>query len=428
MGIDVAARRKLESARKLADLNAVFKVWKEAAEGDLKTHRSQVLAAYQTLLPILEKLETLDPVKMPGAYGRLLLSAHRVWDFFRVKFAQRTKSKSKVFLDIADQLAYDCYKPVVDIAKKAPPLVVLTGASQPYVQKRESPFSVEGVATQEGLEKDAVRATAQLPFPIIGLPWWQPANPAGLLAIAHEVGHAVEDDLGLGDTLQSMFDTKDEQAVSWKRWQRELFADTWGCLCCGPAFAFSLADHIASATKWEEPLTPGSPYPPAWLRVRYSFAVLKALNKNKSFGQDEDDRIAKWKDWYSFQAKHAELVGPAEAVAGRLVAATLPGLGKLLDMNLLFDGAKHKDAIAQSKRWSFPPAAVLTREKRMPVALAAYRLAYEADPERISAKPFEEIAKTLNDAVDTGYRSKTPDHPEAHKARGQALLNLLGEE
>jgi hypothetical protein len=425
--IDIAARRSLDTKAVLANLTGELGRWKTLAQQTLPTHRSQIQAAHDTLEVLLTRLNDKPP-KRAETFTRMVLSAHRVWDFYRTKFEQRTNAELELFLEIADQLAYDCFEPVTRLLKKVPPLVVLTGASQPYVQRRESPFSVEGVATQEGLDALATQATAQLPFPVVGLPWSQPAQLAGLSAVAHEIGHAVEDDVGCTPALQDVFSSQVERAADWKRWQRELFADMWGCLCCGPAFAFALADHLAPNPPWPEPIDPLSVYPPAWLRIRFAFRVLEKLDTQKPFPSDVDARCRAWEAMYPFDPALKPYLDDVGDLAERLLAADLPQLGVPRQSTLRFTPEQHSAAVGVASRWlPTSPRTPPVSEGRMRVAVAAFRLAYEMDPIHVAThvRADDVMKKTLKSAVHIGYRAALPGYETENRARAAMLWDLM---
>ena len=425
--INVGQRRKLEVEKAAAALSAELKEWQRAASAqeELETHHSQIEAACATLAALLDQL----PGATPRQAAAILQSGFRIWDFYRAKFAQRLDARLSPFLNVADQLAYDCYSAVGKALEKAPPLVVLTGASQPYVQKRQSPFIVEGVATQEGLAEAALAATAQLPFPVIGLPWSQPSLLAGLTAIPPEVSHTVEDDLGLTPDLQSVFDTGNTRSSHWQRWQRELFADSWGALCCGPAFALGLADHLAPAKPWREPIDPHKVYPPAWLRIRYSFRLARALwNNAADWPAALTARITDWEAVYLEKEEDRPFLDDIDGIHSRLFALSLPPLGFFANLPLRFTPRQHRTASDLATQWLPPPSPPrLDVEKNMRVVVSAFRLAWDTDPVGVAARmaPSDVLREWMRPATHPGLRSAINVPAQTLQNRGKALSSWI---
>jgi hypothetical protein len=65
----------------------------------------------------------------------------------------------------------------------------------------------------------------KVPFPVIGVPWYQMAHLPDMVSICHEIGHVVEDDLALTDNLQRVVGegVGPARKAYWCAWQRELF-------------------------------------------------------------------------------------------------------------------------------------------------------------------------------------------------------------
>ena len=114
-------------------------------------------------------------------------------------------------------------------------------------------------------------AAMRLPFSLIGVPWFQSGFLPGALAIAHEVGHAVESDFDLAPNLQDLIETalssSSTRQSHWKRWAGEMFADLWGCLAVGPAFTRALAELLVSRNESSLSVNLTGEYPPPPLRV-----------------------------------------------------------------------------------------------------------------------------------------------------------------
>ena len=156
----------------------------------------------------------------------------------------------------------------------------LNAGWSPFVKERNREYQVDSVPRALlRSQPDFAKALAQLPFPLVGVPWYQAGFLPGALTIAHEVGHAVEADCGLTEAISVAIDdavTDPERRKDWLSWASEIFADTYGCLCAGPAFAYSLADTLAAdRATVNSSKDPG--YPPRSLRIMLNCAMIEKL-------------------------------------------------------------------------------------------------------------------------------------------------------
>lgn len=137
---------------------------------------------------------------------RELLFAQRTWDYFRSKLTLRDRKEQRPMLRCADEFAWSCYRPAWEMARqvqtiaahelKEPPLVDLTGSETPFVQVRQGRYRPEGVGVEDVRNYGDL---LMLPIPVIGLPWSQVKQVALFVTLAHEVGHAVDEDFGVGE-------------------------------------------------------------------------------------------------------------------------------------------------------------------------------------------------------------------------------------
>lgn len=85
---------------------------------------------------------------------------------------------------------------------------------------------------------------------MVGVPWYLSSHLPGALLIAHEVGHHIEDDCGLGselkDRLASVGLTEPRHA-QWSKWLEEVIADVVASLSCGGAYLAVMLDALAAA-------------------------------------------------------------------------------------------------------------------------------------------------------------------------------------
>jgi hypothetical protein len=260
-------------------LAAELRQWEGASRdgGPLEKHRSQI-----------DAVVTLIGVGLADARARLadgrehevparILDLHHVWDFFRGRLMPRRVRDLRRVLDVADELAWQCYGPVLDlpgVRPKEPPLVAFSRAASPRAHRRGSAYQDllprGGIHTRQGRE-----AAAGLPFPVIEVPWHFGAHLPALLSVAHESAHHIEDDCGLGDEIHRRVTTAGlppDRTAHWARWAGEAFADVCASVVCGTAYAELLADLLEPELAVDERDFDG-PHPPPAARVRLARAA-----------------------------------------------------------------------------------------------------------------------------------------------------------
>jgi hypothetical protein len=218
---------------------------------------------------------------------------------------------------------------------------------------------------------------------VIGVPWNQVLHLPDALVIGHEVGHSVEADFDLGPALDAMVDEAltesggQQRAAFWKAWKSEVFADVYGCLCSGPAFACALADFLLADPDDIKARVPAlGPYPPETLRVQINACILKKLG----FDQPAARLAAAWGAEYALPADQADFVEKdATAVAGRFLDDRLDALGGSLRSALTFTPAQYEQSRTQAMRAS--EGRELQDIKDLRVTLAAARIAYATSPQ-----------------------------------------------
>jgi len=407
MAIDLSIRRRLEAKQRSTSLKAVLDRWYSDAHDPMKTNQSQILSAERMLRVVERRLEDQAAPLAARDHLRLTVHAHSIWEALHARFSQRTEAAFREFLAVADQLAYDCYYPALSQAAKAPPLVVLAGALDPQMFLRNQGLFLDPSSPlREALPE--ITAANHFPFPLITLPWHQPFQYEGLVFVAHETGHAVEDDLQLTVGLQKAIGNaglSPKRLVHWLRWQRELFADRWACTACGEAYVCALADYLSIGKSTDPPIAEGSKYPPAWLRIAANVQFLADL------GLPAENAKA-WAAHYPAVAGEAEFVDDLVEYSPCLLAGAPefePG------------GVGMAGRLARSWSSSFAQA---PDDRTMRVAAAAYRLAYEVEPE---GSWLTSGRKALVGAVNPGIRSGT-NSSAGDEARGAALIEMLLQE
>jgi hypothetical protein len=348
----LAERKKVELELKVATLESELQGWfnRSEAGGRFEKHHTQIRALqahlkgwHASIRKLLEKYKAEAPDLFLGHSGNaenLILSEHRIWDYFRSKFIQREEECFLPYLRAADEFAWACYQPVQqavypkpdDAKRKEPPLVFFNGGASPFSVSRGKSFQPEPVAG-EPLSIDAEDYMTRLPIPVVGVPWDQISHLPAVLVIGHEVGHIVEDDFGLGNGLKEILNAALAEAnadqsrvAAWNSWLGEIFADLYGCLAGGPAFAGTLIDFLAKAKLDicnEQRLEPQwGKYPTDVLRVR---VVLRALEVMK-FDKEIDEYRNLWANYSS--SMPAAFDEDLKIIVPRLLETAQDALGK----------------------------------------------------------------------------------------------------
>ena len=284
-------RKVAELRHKLAGIDTDFARWRaETAPGrPLRKHHTQVVRLTDRLGGVVARIGAeLDAVAADGAdvlreCRRLqlrMLEVHRLWDFYRSKLNLRYVDWYRPFLTAVDEFAWLCYAPAAAGSDREAPLVHLSGEFSPFTHLRETPFVVEDVPDALNTV-DFLGVVTKLPIPIIGLPWYQLVHLPDAAVVAHEVGHAVERDFGLLGTVRAttrpVFRTMPEaRRDAWDTWLPEVFADLYGVLAAGPAFASTLADLLVvdDARMAAELAGPVLVHPPAAVRLALTAKAL----------------------------------------------------------------------------------------------------------------------------------------------------------
>jgi hypothetical protein len=202
-------------------------------------------------------------------------AVERVWDFYFELFGQR-QSDAATWLLAADRIALNCYQAAFTRLGTArsvpapPPFSYMRTGFSPATFRRQIPLR---------------RLGRQLnPFPLIQLPYHRIVNPWTLGAILHEVSHNLHNDLGLQRVVPERIEARLRQAgmgglvaATWRRWNRELFADVCGLLLGGPAVVGSLFDVIGRSPRTVLTFDPRGPHPTPYLRAFISIELLRRM-------------------------------------------------------------------------------------------------------------------------------------------------------
>jgi len=381
-----------------------------------------------------------------------LLAAHLVWDFFRSRLAMRGDDFLKRYLQACDEFAWSCYEGARTrflqaqarlhpgepaIAGKEPPLVFLNGGWSPFAVSREKALDLDrpafGVAggAVAWLETGAFHSVVrQLPFPMIGVPWYQVRHLPDALVLGHEMGHVLEWDFNLRPDMEAALARTliaDERRPAWSAWRAEVFADLVGVLAGGPRFGGALMDFLATdrAKIQQERRTPGvwGAYPMRWLRIDLvAFAL-----RQTGFEQEGLKLRADWQQAYDAPLLQPEFLGDVPAVVSALIdgpytaladdAGKGPALTDLLAFRKDAAGAPFDEGVVEAL---FGQGALDMANARE--FFAAARLLYERDPDAFAQQDYNtRICELVVEHRMPGTRGTPSDALEAVTAAEAAL-------
>jgi hypothetical protein len=408
-----APRVAAELRGKIAGLETEFAEWRQATcppDGALRRHHTQVAAVSATLSGVAADITSQLVDADEGTWifdrartiDRAVSDLHRLWGFFRGKLALRYVPWLETSLVVADDLAWACYRTAQQFIpaerRREPPLVYLTGGTTPFLVPRGSPYVVEPLPDGGMREPDFDMAVRTVPVALIGVPWFQLDFLPAASLIPHEVGHAVEQDLGLAADVKKLISDAVPKGhrPAWKSWSGEVFADVYGVLGCGSAFCRALASLLTAhpreiAGERRGPRNWGS-YPTRTLRVLLTVAVLKQLNIDPP-----DEPIAEpWRAAYP-QRPLVEYEDDVEAVVKAVLEGPYPALGDGgLDTALSFTSDDEANATRNASN--------LLKGRRLDPGnvrqlIAAARHAYERDRVAFEKKDASSICRTWVAAI-----------------------------
>jgi hypothetical protein len=381
-----------------------------------------------------------------------ILEIHRIWEFFRSKLVLRYFDWFRPYLDAADEFAWACYEPARDHLQsvivprdevKEPPLVYFNGGWSPLTMSRGGAYQVAPAAGGALNSSRLATVLADLPIPIIAVPWYQVRHFPDAVVIGHEVGHNVEHDMKLTTTIGRLTAVAAQSAgidgkrtAGWLKWSGEIFGDVYASLATGPAFASAMEAFLESdPSEIDSEVQGRTPddyvaHPPTSLRMHICYETLRQLGHTEVSKARRDAWVARHKtdamaDFHEdIEPVVRSLIDgpyPEFDPAGSLtkVLSFGPGLQKLASDN------------AESVNRSIDPSGSDIR-----VLVAAGRLAFDASPAKYTAtnaagkdgndRIVEQIVGLRNEEVRGG--ENRPDDTESADSRlGRSLLERIRE-
>ena len=339
---DLLARRKADLEEQFNALPRELNHWKSlTGTPPYDKHHSQIAALSKQMAALNDEVRKAwngseEFVGIQKAQ-RDCAAVHTVWNFFRQKLLMRSDPQLGSYLRAADAYVWACYEPVL-IDRRArnksqpfrePPLVTFDSDLSAWALSREQEFEPQDDKTGATRGALFVNALSAMPIAVLGIPWYTSELLPNLATLAHETGHVVDSDFGIGETLQSALATSLQTSPlrdGWSiHWRREVFADLFACYATGPAFVWALADSIPDSPGRVKTLKRPSNnewglYPPATLRILLNLEALRELGHTA-----EADRIQTY--WTADYAEHAmadHLSDLGQVVKAVYSAAALP--------------------------------------------------------------------------------------------------------
>jgi hypothetical protein len=220
----------------------------------------------------------------------------KVWEFYLNLFDQRTGPFAAMLRGI-DRLALDCYQ------------AVYLGLGEARSIPSPTPFAyVEtgfGPATfRRGVKLSKLAARAN-PFPLVKVPYHRLINPWTLGAVAHEVAHNLQSDLGLWENMPGRIGAafaraglSDRNGDVWQRWHKETYADLAGVLLIGPAYIGSLMDVVGRSRASTAAYSDDAVHPTPIIRVPLNIRLLERIG----LGEDAQAFRRAWDALYPASA------------------------------------------------------------------------------------------------------------------------------
>lgn len=314
--MNVRERMKGELERRVKVLGEELTRWEAVTSnnvGGFGIHKNQIQAVRVMIDGLDEKqrikVGTLDPAS-PVDFAEKYLECvedmtalQNVWDIFQEALLQRGDQQRQQRLDAADLIAADCYRECINTAvswgalvkdeKRPPPLVVIESRPSAGALGRGEEIGLLGHPLQRYRE-------IKLTVPLVLLPADHLESMWLLCVIFHEVGHSLDQDLGLEADLKGrvneLIDAGHIRNDSmWWDWTSEVLADVFAVLYGGGAFVGALGNmvNVVAPAKRYETLAKTDRHPNPFVRAPLLCSMVKRLNV-PSWTKTSDAVMADW--------------------------------------------------------------------------------------------------------------------------------------
>lgn len=338
MSASLVSRRLNEVRAKIQSLDDELDYWKKLTEQEnrgLRRHHSQVLRISTVLdgltEPVRRTVKSVRPTAVilddVESWENEILAAHSIWEVFRSKLVLREDELFRSVLSACDDLLWSCYGPAMNKFapdSKGPPLVYFTATWSPFAKLRDSSFHNEVRGGAYLTDDRFVEVLSRLPVPLVSLPWYQTFHLPGALILIHECAHIVESDFGLTADLETALASAGLQHTAiWTGWASEVFADIYGCLMMGPAFAAAMMDLLTISTRSiQTEVRKSGKYPTRALRVEL---MLETLAQQQH--RDDAQRMRmEWEDAYGPMQTMVDFLPDVPKVVSALLAGPYKGI------------------------------------------------------------------------------------------------------
>jgi hypothetical protein len=437
----VLALRKQELARRIGRLPEEVQAWKAATEGELdkNAHFTQLRAIEVLTDEFLREqqamLARLDPASDAGTFHRdsmelvsSLIRSQKTWDFFRDKLNLRHSPQHRAPLWVADTVAWDCHRPVLDRAVQLGIVNPneLREAPLVYCSAEYSPATwVRGSRPNDGRAYDL--GEALLPIPVIEIPWDHLGSAWEFLALHHEVGHDIEADLRLRPALiDSLLEGLARERVPlqrrtvWTRWAGEVFADLCALQLGGPAFAEVLMHLLLLPERDVKIFDDKDPHPTPYIRILLNAAYIRTLGSTAVLNEHAVKIETRWKALYGESSGDVGLDAFQDdfpCVFQALMDTQQPGLkGHSVRETIPFGDAQDgriRAAVKFFRTGMYRPNGLPPRH-----TVSAARMAVGAEAEagnlsdRICVEIHERVIEYVRESAPRGLRGGGPDPHE----------------
>jgi hypothetical protein len=277
---------------------------------------------------------------------------------------------------------------------------------------------------------------------VVGIPWDQINHLAEAAVIGHEVGHIVESDFKMTEDLERLLEealsqakTDNARREAWNSWLSEIFADLYGCLAAGPAYAGTLLDYLAnekfSVENQQRHPADWTAYPTDLLRLKIIFRILSEMGFENEI-----------KDYAGIYASYSSKMSGFEKDIDFIAAKLLEGKFESLNdkpitevFNFTRGQQKETEDTARKIRQNSSKLKVELTTRDIRVLFAANRRSYEQAPRQHIENDYDEIVlswaekKIIEKGVRFGYvSSKSEDKIARYQEIGaQSVARIIGE-